>query len=347
MRFLIVTSVFLAVAPAALGSEAADGVIRPGDGPNTVQKRMIDRRYGMFIHFGINTFHDHEWTDGSLPPSSYMPKTVDTDQWVKTAKDAGMRYVVLTAKHHDGFCLWDSRHTDYDVASSPNKADVVAALAASCKKYGIELGLYYSLWDRHEPRYKDDEAYVRYMIDQLTELLSNYGPVCEVWLDGGWDKKRDQWNIPALYAQIKKLQPNCAVGVNWSIGLPGNPEAHPVLPKDQKAGFPIRYFPSDFRLGDPYLPKNPDPKLFSHDGGLYYMPFESTVCLNKRWFYNTQDNELKSVELLSELYRRATCQDNILILNSPPNRDGVMPAKNVKRLKELAKHLVLTRRGSE
>ncbi len=276
------------------------------------------------------------WTDGTLPPESYAPKAVDTDQWVRTAKEAGMKYVILTAKHHEGFCLWDSRHTDYDVAASSNETDVVAALAASCKKHGIELGLYYSLWDRHEPRYKDDAAYVRYMIDQLTELLSNYGPVCELWLDGGWEKKREQWDIPAVYACVKKLQPDCAVGVNWSIGLPDNPDAHPVLPNDQQKGFPIRYFPSDFRLGDPYLPKKPDVKLFSHDGQLYYLPFESTLCLNDRWFYNTQDAGLKSVEQLADIYRQATNQDNILIINSPPNREGVMPARNVERLKEFS-----------
>lgn len=339
MRALILTSGLLAIAgavSAAVGEPAdvGDGVIRPGDRPNAVQQRMIDRKYGMFIHFGINTFHDQEWTDGTLPPASYAPKTVDTDQWVRAAKDAKMRYVILTAKHHEGFCVWDSAHTDYDVASSSNRTDVVAALAASCRTHGLELGLYYSLWDRHETTYRDDEAYVQYMLGQLTELLSNYGPICELWLDGGWDKKRGQWNIPALYALVKKLQPQCAVGVNWTIGLPGNPEAHAVKPNDQREGFPIRYFPSDFRLGDPYLPGISDPKRFSHEGELYYLPFESTLCLNDRWFFNTKDHGLKTVKELKAIYDQATAQDNVLIINSPPNREGVMSEANVQRLKE-------------
>lgn len=339
MKWLSAACVLLFLAGFTFSADENEGVIRPSETPNEVQKKMIARQYGMFIHFGINTFHDQEWTDGTLPPESYAPKAVDTDQWVQTAKDAGMKYVILTAKHHDGFCLWGSRLTDYDVASSSNKTVVVAALAASCKKHGIELGLYYSLWDRHEPSHKDDAAYVRYMIAQLTELLSNYGPVCELWLDGGWVKKREQWDIPAVYACVKKLQPACAMGVNWSIGLPDNPDANPVLPKDQQNGFPIRYFPSDFRLGDPYLPKRPDAKLFSHDGRLYYLPFESTLCLNDRWFFNTQDAGLKTVAQLADIYRQATAQDNILIINSPPNRDGVMPEANVKRLLEFKEHL--------
>lgn len=339
MRLNVLAAINGLLAMVAFGGEMQDGVIRPSNKPNAVQQQMIARQYGMFIHFGINTFHDHEWTDGSKPPASYNPKAVDTDQWAQSARDAGMKYVILTAKHHDGFCLWDSKLTDYDVASSPNKTDVVAALAKSCKKYDIQMGLYYSLWDRHESTYSDDKKYVEYMLKQLTELLTEYGPVCELWLDGGWEKPRAKWDIPAVYALVKKLQPKCAVGVNWTIGLPDNPDAREVKPAQQKEGFPIRYFPSDFRLGDPHLPGNPDPKLFSHDGQLFYLPFEATVCLNGKWFFNTRDTQLKTLGELESLYKRATAQDNILILNSPPNRDGVMTIGNVKQLKALAERL--------
>lgn len=115
---------------------------------NKEQRAQIERQYGMFIHFGINTFHDEEWTDGSKPAVSYCPTAVDADQWVKCAKDAGMKYVILIAKHHEGFCMWDSKYTEYDVASSANTTNVVEAVAKACKKYDIGLGLYYSLWDR-------------------------------------------------------------------------------------------------------------------------------------------------------------------------------------------------------
>src|SRR3984885_5970756 len=123
---------------------------QPSSKPSANQLAQIERKYGMFIHFGINTFYDQEWTDGSKPPASYRPDTVDADQWISTARQAGMKYVILVTKHVDVFCLWDSRYTDYDVASSGNKTNVVEAVAKACRKYGIRLGLYYSLWDRHQ-----------------------------------------------------------------------------------------------------------------------------------------------------------------------------------------------------
>lgn len=148
---------------------------RSSDKPSKYQKQQIKRKYGMFIHFGINTFHDMEWSDGCLPSASYRPDTIDAAQWVKTAKDAGMKYVILVTKHHDGFCLWDSQYTEYDVARSGNTTNVIEAVARECKKQGIRLGLYYSLWDRKEnpevDRVEDDDAYNRYMLAQLGELM--------------------------------------------------------------------------------------------------------------------------------------------------------------------------------
>ena len=357
-----------------------DGWIQPATKPNAVQSAMLKRRYGMFIHYGINTFIGEEWTDGTHPPETFAPKGIDTDDWAATAAEAGMTYVILTVKHHEGFCLWPTEWTRH----CAREIDVVARLAESCRKYGIELGLYYSLWDRNweggimrqpyptgpkvnlglleTPYLALDEAasrrYVDFMKAQLAELLSNYGPVCELWLDGGWTQPRSFWKMPEVYALVKSLQPCCAIGVNWSIGYPKLPDVNwpdrpldllvdtrcdeifvGVKPADQRGGFPIRYFPCDFRLGDPFLPVEPDPKTFSHDGETYYLPYESTVCLNQRWFSHPEDTALKSVEELAELYKRATVQDNILILNSPPNRDGIMPPYNRLRLAELRLHL--------
>ena len=120
------------------------------------------------------------------------------------------------------------------------------------------------------------------------------------------------------------MAPECQIGVNWSIGRPDNPDPDSswVLPAMQKEGYPIRYFPSDFRMGDPYLPANPDPKLFSHHGKLYYMPWETTICLSQKWFYNTKDTLYKSVDELVQLFHLTTAQNNILVLDSPPNRQG-------------------------
>jgi alpha-L-fucosidase len=312
-------------------------VPQPSTTPSKDQRSQIARKYGMFIHFGINTFCDEEWTDGTRPPSTYQPTTIDADQWIATAKAAGMKYVIFVTKHEDGFCLWDSQYTDYDIGSSGNRINVVEAVAKACKKYQIGLGLYYSLWDRHlnpDPRDTSlDKSYNKYMIDQLKELIGithPYTSIVELWLDAGWEKKRSRWPIEAIYATVKRLEPQCQVGVNWSIGRPDNPDPDStwVLPTEQKAGYPIRYFPSDFRMGDPYLPANPDPKLFSHEGKLYYMPWETTICMSQKWFYNTKDTIYKPLPQLFELYQIATAQDNILILDCPPDRSGRMREKD-------------------
>lgn len=136
---------------------------QPSLEPTEGQQAQIDRKFGMFLHFGINTFNNTEWSKGRLPVKSYCPTAIDADSWVKTAYEAGMNYVILITKHHDGFCLWDTYTTTYSVNYSPNKTDVVKAVADACKKYGIKLGLYYSLWDRHEKCYRNNEKYVCYM----------------------------------------------------------------------------------------------------------------------------------------------------------------------------------------
>ena len=319
----------------------------PSTTPSKSQMKQIERRYGMFIHFGINTFHDQEWTDGSKPASSYAPTAIDAEQWIRSAKEAGMKYVILITKHHDGFCLWDSRYTDYDVASSSNDTNVVVAVAKACRKYGIGLGFYYSLWDRKVnpdvDNLESDAAYNKYMINQIEELLNmvkKITPVVEFWFDGGWVKKSYRWPVLDLYNTIKRLQPDCQVGINWPIGSPENID-NSVKPEQQREGYPIRYFPSDFRLGDPYLPADNDPKIFTYSGQQYYMPWESTVCISQRWFYNTTDTTYKTLDELEELYKRCTKNDNILILNCPPNREGRLRDKDVELLKQLRERLNL------
>ncbi|GGE21874.1 MULTISPECIES: alpha-L-fucosidase [Sphingobacterium] len=341
------TMVLLAILGQAIGQEK--GILPiSSTTANKFQVDQINRKYGMFIHFGINTFHDQEWTDGSKPASSYNPSTIDAKQWVATAKAAGMKHIILVSKHHEGFCLWDSKYTDYDVASSPNKTNVVEEVAKECKKQGVKLGLYYSLWDRKQNAdvkdVKADKAYNEYLLKQLEELLSitgKYGHIVELWLDGGWEKENYRWPTQEIYSLVKSKTPECQIGINWSIGLPENVDKHPVLPNDQKDYFPIRYFPSDFRLGDPYLPHNPDPKLFVAQGNVYYMPFETTVVLGERWFYNTTDKKYKTLDELEDIYHKATSQDNILILNVGPNREGRVKDGDVDILMKLKDKLKL------
>lgn len=320
----------------------------PSEAPSTAQRAQIERKYGMFCHFGINTYAGEEWTDGTVKPGVYAPPAdleQKIDTWVKTARDAGMRYFLCITKHHDGFCMWDSDTTRYDVANPEvkNQLDVVKAVSEACKRHGIGFAVYYSLWDRHEPTYADPEKYVEFMKKQLTELMSRYGPVCELWLDGGWVRPADQWRIAEVYSTVKKLQPDCLVSTNWTIGLPGQPDAHNITPDKQSVDAPIRYFPSDFRLSDPYLPVVPDPKHFTHDGKRYYLPFESTVTVSgaNRWFAHPDDKGAKSVDALERVFRIATAQDNLLVLNVPPGRDGNLVPAQVEAILGLAKKLDL------
>ncbi|MEY4487770.1 MAG: hypothetical protein RIQ79_278, partial [Verrucomicrobiota bacterium] len=294
--------------------------------PNAGQRQLIERGYGMFIHFGVNTFNQVEWSDGKLPASSFNPTALDCDQWIQTAKEAGFRHVILITKHHDGFCLWNSAYTDYDVGSAPVKTDIVAEVAKACKKYGVKLGLYYSLWDRREPSHndKDPAKYVAYMKNQLTELLTGYGDICELWFDGGWGKPDADWNIPEVYALIKKLQPDCQVTVNHTIHIPGQPRKIRE-PVDYVKGDPIRFWPVDFRTKDPNLVRADDPKEYTGpDGQLHYLPFEHTICLSDRWNWFQKKDTLpaRTPDELEELFYWCTANDNVLLVNLPPDQTG-------------------------
>ena len=340
MRFfqLFIVLLFLSVEP-VLGQE-----LTPSDKPDKTQELQIMRGYGMFMHFGMNTFTGDEWSDGSTPVQKYKPSALDCDQWVRVARDAGFRYVLLTVKHHDGFCLWNSKFTDYDVASSPVKTDIVASVSTACKKYGIEFALYYSLWDRHEPSYKDKDPtkYVDYMVHQLTELLTGYGPVCELWFDGGWDRKPQDWDIERLYQLVKKLQPYCAVGINHTI-VHKEGERNFVLPdlmtEDNKYFF--QYFPSDFRLWDPKIAHKADKKQYMHQGRSYYLPFEHTICLSKQWtwFQKTNPPPARDLDELEELFYWSTDNDNTLVINVPPDQTGRITESDANAVIALGKRL--------
>lgn len=324
--------------------------LQPSNKPTQNQQAQIDRKYGMFIHFGINTFNDTEWSNGKLPIESYNPPIIDADGWIKNAYEAGMNYVILITKHHDGFCLFDTKYTDYGVNHSKNETDVVLEVAKACRKYGVKLGLYYSLWDRHEKCYKDDEKYVDYMCSQLTDLLGGkYGEIVEMWFDGGWDKKADKWNIPKLYDLVHRLQPNCVCAVNVTIGYTWCKKSlRKFLPEKYKEGMPIRYFPSDFRLWDPNFTREDDPKLYKHDGKLYYMPFEATICLRnmRNWFWDTKytKDRLVSTDFVVDKYNLLVGSQNTLVVNVAPNIYGKQEQEDVDRLMEIADKLGIRRK---
>ena len=321
--------------------------IAPASAPNETQKRMQERGYGMFIHFGVNTFADMEWSDGTIPVEQYNPTSLDCDQWVRVARDAGFRYVLLVTKHHDGFCLWDSEYTDYDVASSPVKTDVVAGVADACRKYGLQFAVYYSLWDRSAPCYKDEdpEKYIDYMCGQLKELLTCYGPVCELWLDGGWDREVKDWNLQRVYGMVKELQPYCAVSVNHTIVATewGRDRVLPdYMTADNK--YYLQYFPCDFRLWDPIVAHKKDKKQYLYDGKSYYLPYEHTICISKywSWFAKKEPQPTRDIDELEELFYWCTDNGNTLVMNLPPDQSGRIREHEANAAIMLGKRLGLT-----
>ncbi|MBI4928681.1 MAG: alpha-L-fucosidase, partial [Anaerolineae bacterium] len=222
----------------------------PQIGPSPAQRAWMALGYGLFIHFGPNTFSGQSWGDGTFPAAGFAPTSLDPSQWAELAAQAGMRYAVLTAKHHDGFCLWPSRFTEYSVKHSPGQPDVVEMFVNAFHKAGIKVGLYYSLWDRNYPEYANDAVYAAYMREQMRELLTQYGEIVEMWFDGGWDKdypnaewmfdpawEQDPksglhhgecWEWRALYETIHQIQPDCQVVRNSSSDWPGAVRYHPV-----------------------------------------------------------------------------------------------------------------------
>lgn len=278
---------------------------------------------GMFFHVGINTFAGKEWSDGTVPASDFAPTDLDAEEWVRTARDLGARYVVLTAKHHDGFCLWPTATTDYSVASSPWKGgsgDVVGDVAAACRKHGLGLGLYLSPWDRHEPCYDDPEAYDAFYLRQLRELCTNYGELFEVWFDGAGSAGR-VYDWEAIGALLAELQPQAMVfnmgpaTIRWV----GN--------EDGLAADPCEYVTRSTDLN------NYDPDVVEL-GQARYLPPECDVSLRRGWFWQ-EGEEPKSVAHLLEIHDRSLGLGANLLLNVPPDRRGRIDPADAARLVEL------------
>ncbi len=295
--------------------------------PSAAQLAWQRLEFGVFFHVGVNTFAGKEWSDGTLPASSFAPTQLDARQWVRVAKEAGARYVVLTAKHHDGFCLWPTATTDYSVASSPwrgGQGDLVAEVAQACRAEGIGLGLYLSPWDRHAPEYPDPEAYDALYLAQLRELCTNYGELVELWFDGAGSAGRS-YDWDAIMALVAELQPGAMV---FNMGTPtirwiGN--------EDGLAADPVRYAVDSASL-DNYT------DTVVALGESRYVPPEADVSIRRGWFW-AADDAPKSVEHLLAIYYRSVGLGANLLLNVPPDTRGLIDDADVARLRELRAEL--------
>ncbi|MGC4108513.1 MAG: alpha-L-fucosidase [Thermomicrobiales bacterium] len=296
-------------------------IARPTPGQLAWQR---ERSFAMFCHFGVNTFNSKEWSDGSLPAASFAPTALDCRQWAETARDAGASHIILTAKHHDGFCLWPTATTDYSVASSPwrdGAGDVVAELATACREAGIGLGLYLSPWDRHDPDWESDPAsYDARYLRQLTELCTQYGPLVEVWFDGA-GSEHHPYDWDAIMTVVETHQPEAMV---FNMGRPT-----------------IRWVGNEDGLAsDPcwYTVDSTAKSIYTDDkeglaGGGWYLPPECDVAIRRHWFWQPDDlHTLKSVNHLEAIWYRSVGLGANLLLNVPPDRRGLIDDRDRERL---------------
>jgi alpha-L-fucosidase len=295
--------------------------------PSPQQLAWQELEMGMFIHFGMNTFTDREWGEGTEDPRWFNPTELDARQWISVAKEAGFGYVVLTAKHHDGFCLWQTRYTEHSVKNSPwrnGKGDVVKEVAKACEEIGVKFGFYLSPWDRHEKSYGTPD-YDRYFKNQLTELLTEYGEVLEVWFDGAYGGppgKEHKYDWLGYYEVIRKLQPNALIAIcGPDIRWVGNEEG--VAPETNWSVQEASHFH----------------QLLGITGKVWY-PAECDVSIRPGWFWHArEDDKVKSVEHLLDIYFKSVGRNSVLLLNVPPNRKGLISDVDIQRLREWRKVL--------
>lgn len=327
-----------ATAPWALGAQSG-----PRPTPTRAQLAWQRDELALFVHFGVNTFTDREWGDGRESPQIFNPPSLDARQWARAAGAGGCRAMILTAKHHDGFCLWPTRTTKHSVASSPwrgGQGDLVREFVQACRAEGIRPGLYLSPWDRNAAVYGDSPRYNDFYCDQLTELLTSYGPLAEVWFDGangeGPNGKRQEYDWPRFWGLVRTLQPDAVMfsdagpDVRWNgneRGTAGDPNWSTVNPA---------------RVPYPGMTgKDVIPALQHGDAdGTVWRPAEADVSIRPGWFYHpAEDGRVRTADNLFDLYLRSVGRNSKLLLNVPPTPAGLLHGTDVGRLAEFRARL--------
>ncbi len=285
-----------------------------------------------FIHFTVNTFTGKEWGDGTESPAIFNPVSFDARDMVRTLKETGFKMAIITAKHHDGFCLWPSAYTEHSVKNSPwrnGQGDMVREIEQACREYGVRFGFYLSPWDRNHPSY-GTPAYNAYYKNQLKELLTNYGEVAEVWFDGakGENAKDMEYDFDGYWQLVRELQPNAVMfsdvgpDVRWVGNETGNAgetcwSTIDVRPENA----PGKMSPTYLNRGDP--------------NGKLWIPAETDVSIRPGWFYHEEeDNKVKSGKELVDLYYQSVGRNSLLLLNIPPNKQGLFSEKDKHSLRD-------------
>lgn len=317
--------------------------------PSDRQLDWHDLEYYAFVHFNMNTFSDMEWGMGDEDPSQFNPTELDTRQWAKVVKDAGMKGIIITAKHHDGFCLWPSDYTDHSVKNSPwknGKGDLIKELAEACTAFDLKFGIYYSPWDRNHADYGKPE-YITYMRDQLTELLTNYGEIFEVWFDGanGGDgyygganetrrvDKKSYYDWENTFALVRELQPNAVI-----FGDAG-PDVRWV---GNEHGFAYETTWSNLLRDSVYagMPEYSDLYATGQENGTHWVPAEADVSIRPGWYYHAyEDHKVKTLPQLLDIYYNSIGQNSTLLINFPVDRRGLIHEKDEEQIMKLARKI--------
>lgn len=316
--------------------------------------------YG-FIHFGLNTMTNREWGLGNESPTVFDPQNLDCHQWVSTMKQSGMQGIILTCKHHDGFCLWPSQHTAFTVASTPwrnGQGDLVKELSDACRQADLKFGIYLSPWDQHEACYGMGQAYDDFYTAQLTELLTNYGDIFEIWLDGangeGPNGKRQNYVWERYYQVIRELQPNAVIAIcgpdvrwvgneagqtrlqEWSVVPAALKDAEKTASHSQKAdsaAFRQSIFSMEMDLGSRQALKKYGIKEAAE---LAWYPAEVNLSIRPGWFYHpSEDQQVKSGAELWSFYKQSVGGNSSFLLNVPPMPDGMIHPTDQKALQQL------------
>ena len=339
-RRAFLASLAAGAAASALGPQRLGALMQPArPRPSPAQLAWQRDELAMFLHFGVNTFTDREWGDGTEDPAIFNPAGLDARQWARAARAAGFRAMILTAKHHDGFCLWPSAVTTHSVAHSPwrdGRGDVVREFVDACRAEGLRPGLYLSPWDRNAPAYGDSPRYNDFYVAQLTELLTRYGPIAEVWFDGangeGPNGRKQVYDWPRFFGTVRRLQPDAVMfsdagpDVRWignENGVAGDPNWSTVNPDTVPyPGASSEAIAAMLQHGDPQ--------------GSVWRPGETDTSIRPGWFYHAAENErVHSLDRLTEIYFDSVGRNSKLLLNVPPTRDGLLHPTDVSRIAAL------------
>lgn len=314
-----------------------------------------------FIHYGMNTFTDRGWGDGTEKPSWFTPTKVDVNQWVTTLKNAGFKLIILTVKHHDGFCLWHTKTTKHSVEYSPYKKDIAKEFADACRAQGMKVGFYLSPWDMNPESYGKGEEYNDFFTEQLTELLTQYGTVDEIWLDGAKDEKynkKQEYDFKRWMDLINKLHPNC---ITANLGLDarwaGNEGGYAREAEwSAQAYKPAAYMDAAYNEKYGLKPTNEDlgsRNILEKVPALFWFPAEVDVSIRTptaeaadgikdQWFFHAGKQRVRSLNELLDIYYKSVGRNANLLLNFPVNKDGVIPTEDVNRINEFKKYLDTT-----